>query len=83
MRSSAPQAASGGSADALVTEVPSAAGMVQELGYVNESPHADKRCDNCLLYTAGSGERGACQLFPQGQVASGGWCLSWAKRLEG
>lgn len=70
------------SADALVTEVAAAAAMVQALQYVNESAKADQRCTNCQLFTAKGEDRGACQLFPQGLVASGGWCASWAKKVD-
>ncbi|MGI9590856.1 MAG: high-potential iron-sulfur protein, partial [Myxococcota bacterium] len=61
--------------------VAAAAAMVQALAYVNQSAKADQRCENCQLYTAGSGGKGKCQLFPQGLVASPGWCSSWAQKM--
>lgn len=51
----------------------------QALGYVDASPYADKRCNNCRFYnrTSGDGACGGCQLFP-GPVMSKGHCNSWA-----
>src|SRR5262245_8062141 len=75
-------AAAGGQAgDALVTEIDAMKPTVQALGYVIQSPHPDQHCSNCQFYTQKSAERGSCQLFTQGQVASGGWCTSWTKRV--
>lgn len=67
---------------ALVTEVASAAAMVKALQYVNQSPKADQNCASCQLFTAASGGRGRCQLFPQGLVKESGWCASWAARVS-
>ena len=64
----------------LVTEVPAAATLVSSLQYTNESPHADKKCNNCQLYTAETDAYGKCQLFPQGKVADAGWCASWVEK---
>jgi High potential iron-sulfur protein len=47
----------------------------------------DRFCSNCALYQQGgqklegqAGEWGKCGLFPQGLVASNGWCMSWAAK---
>lgn len=47
----------------------------KSLAYVDKSPHADKRCDNCLQFTAGS-PCGTCKLF-KGPVAAAGYCNGW------
>ncbi len=49
------------------------------LNYVDETPIAGQRCDNCRFYNrpAGSSPCGGCQLFA-GPVAPGGHCTSWA-----
>ena len=49
------------------------------LNYVDETPVAGQRCDNCRFYQrpAGGSACGGCQLFA-GPVAPGGYCTSWA-----
>ena len=64
----------------LVTDVPALASLVATLQYRNETEIPEKRCDGCVLYTAGSETRGKCTALPGGAVAAGGWCLSWAPR---
>ena len=51
----------------------------EALGYVDVTPNAAQRCDNCRLYNAPAGRSpcGGCQLFA-GPVAPAGWCRSWA-----
>ena len=48
--------------------------------YVEASAKEGQHCSNCLLYTAGEGGRGKCQLFMQGTVNDKGWCTSWAAK---
>ena len=49
------------------------------LNYVDETPVAGQRCDNCRFYQrpAGGSPCGGCQLFA-GPVVPGGYCMSWA-----
>lgn len=70
--------------DQLITEIEAAKPTAQALQYANESPKAaeGQTCGTCQLYTAGEGGKGKCQLFPQGLVTEGGWCLSWAKKVS-
>ncbi len=48
------------------------------LQYVDESPHAEKRCDNCRLFVApDEGEKcGGCQVVP-GPIHPKGYCTAW------
>ena len=39
----------------------------------------DQLCKNCQLYQ-GSGESGACAIFPGKHVAAKGWCSAWVKK---
>ena len=66
----------------LVTELASAAAIVNVIQYVNQSPKPDQNCANCQLYTAVSGGRGKCQLFAKGLVAEMGWCASWVAKAS-
>ena len=52
----------------------------EALGYVDATPNAAQRCDNCRLYNAAAAgaDCGGCQLFA-GPVAPAGWCRSWAQ----
>ena len=68
--------------EALVTDMPEQAPMVQALQYVNESTMDGKNCANCQLYTAGEGGKGKCQLFPTGLVMGTGYCASWAQKVS-
>ncbi len=38
----------------------------------------DQMCSNCLLFAAGDGELGKCNIFPGKLVNSAGWCSAWA-----
>ena len=51
----------------------------ENLNYVDVTPVAGQRCDNCRLYNApeGGSPCGGCQLFP-GPVAPAGYCTAWA-----
>lgn len=46
--------------------------------YVDDSPNADKRCDNCQLYTepAGDAQCGGCQVI-KGPIHPEGYCNLW------
>ena len=50
----------------------------QNANYVDDSPHEDKTCDNCQLYTAAEeGEQcGGCQVIP-GPIHPKGYCDLW------
>ena len=63
---------------ALDTSDPTA----KALGYVTKSAKPDQQCNNCSQYQGKSGDsQGGCTLFPGKTVASGGWCMSWVKKL--
>lgn len=52
------------------------------LGYVTKSAKPDQQCANCSQFQGKSGDsQGVCNLFPGKTVASGGWCMSWVKKL--
>ena len=55
----------------------------QKLGYVNESPIEESRCNNCNLYLPpGEGKKcGGCMLF-KGPVFPEAYCTYWAPRVE-
>lgn len=48
------------------------------LEYVEDSPHADKRCNNCRLFEPpGEGDEcGGCQVVP-GPIHPKGYCTAW------
>lgn len=50
----------------------------KSLQYVDESPHAEKRCDNCRLFEPpGEDETcGTCQIVP-GPIHPQGYCTAW------
>lgn len=50
------------------------------VNYVDATPNAEKRCDNCALYQPGEGGCGKCTLFAGTAVSPGGYCDSWAKK---
>lgn len=52
----------------------------ESVGYVAESPEAEKICKNCRFYQPDKfeGSCGGCQLFVNGAVNPGGYCKSWA-----
>ena len=52
------------------------------LGYVTKSAKADQQCDNCAQYQGKSGDaQGGCTIFPGKTVTSGGWCMTWVKKV--
>lgn len=53
--------------------------MRQTLQYVDASPDANKRCDNCRFYEAApaANQCGGCKLVP-GPIHPRGYCTSWA-----
>lgn len=51
------------------------------LGYVAKSAKPDANCGNCLQFQGKAGDAmGACTIFAGKNVASTGWCMSWAKK---
>ena len=68
--------------EALITEIEANTPMIQALQYVTTTAKPDQKCGNCQLYTAGAGGKGKCQLFQQGVVVEGGWCMSWAQKVQ-
>lgn len=64
-----------------VTEVESMKPTVQALQYTATSEKPDQTCANCQFYTAGDDGNGKCQLFVEGTVTDGGWCMSWTKKV--
>lgn len=58
--------------------------MAASVGYVHKTPHKDKDCANCVLYTKhgmmGKDEVGKCSLFQGKVVYAKGYCNSWAKK---
>ncbi|MCB0335896.1 MAG: high-potential iron-sulfur protein [Bdellovibrionales bacterium] len=43
---------------------------------------ADKQfCSSCQLLLSQSGEYGNCSLFPEGVVATKGWCNMWVAKV--
>jgi hypothetical protein len=59
--------------------------MAASVGYAHKSPHKDKNCANCVLYTKhgmkGKDEVGKCNLFAGKVVYANGYCNSWAKKV--
>ncbi len=51
----------------------------KKLGYVKESPIADRTCDKCKLWLppAAGKQCGGCMLF-KGPVYPAGYCIYWA-----
>lgn len=72
----------GGGGDAPQCKDPTGGTDAQRKGvnYVDATPNAEKRCDNCALYQPGEGGCGKCTLFAGTAVAPGGYCDSWAKK---
>lgn len=54
--------------------------MRQQQAYTDDSPHADKRCDNCNFYQAPtqSGGCGSCTVLLNSPVHPAGYCNLWA-----
>lgn len=52
----------------------------KSLQYVDSSPHAAKRCNNCKLFKppAAGEECGGCQVVP-GPIHPKGYCTAWVK----
>ncbi|MBW2268307.1 MAG: high-potential iron-sulfur protein [Deltaproteobacteria bacterium] len=69
-------------AAALVTDLPDVAAMVAALQYTNTSGNPDQRCANCQLFAQTGDGIGKCQIFAQGYVTEGGWCVSWAAKAS-
>jgi anaerobic selenocysteine-containing dehydrogenase len=65
-----------------VMEVESMKPTVQALQYTDTSDKPDQTCANCQFYTPGEGGSGKCQLFVEGTVTDGGWCMSWTKKVD-
>ena len=65
----------------LVTETPAVAATVQALQYKNASDKPDQHCSMCQFYTPKGAGHGKCQLFVQGLVSDGGWCMSYTKKV--
>ncbi len=55
--------------------------MRTALKYVDVTPEAAKRCDNCQLYIEpeGGAPCGGCKIL-KGPVAPAGYCTSWAAK---
>ena len=55
--------------------------MRTALQYVDETPIAEKRCDNCQLYIEAEGAAtcGGCKIL-KGPIAPAGYCTSWAAK---
>jgi hypothetical protein len=59
----------------------------QKVHYVEDAKKAKDAsagasCANCALYQGASGSsQGPCQLFPENDVVSTGWCSSWASQM--
>lgn len=55
--------------------------MRTALQYVDATPIAEKRCDNCQLYVVPEGDSpcGGCKIL-KGPVAPAGYCTSWAAK---
>jgi High potential iron-sulfur protein len=52
------------------------------LGYVTKSAKPDQQCNNCSQFQGKPGDaEGGCTLFPGKTVTSGGWCMTWVKKL--
>jgi hypothetical protein len=47
--------------------------------YVEQTPDATKRCDNCTFFTAAQNACGSCSVVP-GPINPAGYCTSWAAR---
>lgn len=52
--------------------------MRENAQYVDDSPHEDRRCDNCQLFVepAGGEQCGGCQVI-KGPIHPLGWCNLW------
>lgn len=46
--------------------------------YVDQTPIAAKRCDNCKLYRKGQGCN-TCTVV-KGPIAAAGYCIAWVKK---
>ena len=57
------------------------AAQAAALKYVEKTPDAGKKCNNCQLYQGkATDEWGACPLFGGKKVAGAGWCSAWVKK---
>ena len=67
-------------AEKPVADYPDNEALITAIQYKEKSEVAGSTCANCILYTAGSGDRGKCSLFMKGTVAADGHCTSWAAK---
>lgn len=54
--------------------------MRKSVGYVDPSPHTDKRCGGCAFFVATQNGCGTCQIFSGGPVAATAFCNSYAPK---
>ncbi len=54
--------------------------QAKALGYVHESPDAEKNCANCMHIQAEEGEWRPCALFPGKTVNEAGYCNVWVAK---
>jgi hypothetical protein len=50
------------------------------LKYTAHSTVDGSSCANCVLFSGGTAASGPCAIFPGKEVASTGWCASYAKK---
>jgi hypothetical protein len=65
-----------------VMEVESMKPTVQALQYTDTSDKFFNDTATTEIYTPGEGGSGKCQLFVEGTVTDGGWCMSWTKKVD-
>ncbi len=54
--------------------------LARAMGYIQDSPHPDKRCDNCRHKASGGDATWqACNTFLGKLVKTSGWCHGWKK----
>ena len=75
--------------EAFAAAVNPADPLVKALGYVPNAKDAKDRkdknahCGNCNFYQGDAkSKEGKCQLIASGDVASAGWCRSWAAKQK-
>ena len=52
----------------------------RSVGYVEPSPHGDKRCGLCAFFVAAQNGCGTCQILSGGPVAQNAYCTSFAPK---
>lgn len=58
-------------------------GLRKSMKYVDQTPKAEQRCDNCLHWVPGASPKdlGGCKLFAgDTEINPAGWCTVWAKK---